>query len=249
MTFKGTFTYAHNEIRKYEEAIGDYTNLSRIGYSSSQLWGYISDHLFADGTEIANHPSQVIGGTVGAGDIKYVNQPNKYGNYDEVIDQNDRLPIGNPTTPEIVYGFGPSIKYKGFDFSFFFQGVGKTSLMMSDLQPFGNLKENKNVQTFIAEDRWSPDNQNILASYPRLTIENSANNSAASTYWLRDGSFLKLKNAEIGFTHKSMRFYLRGSNLLTFSKFDLWDPEQGGGNGLKYPTQRVFNIGFQMTIK
>ncbi len=60
---------------------------------------------------------------------------------------------------------------------------------------------------------------------------------------------LKLKNAEIGYTFKSMRLYLRGSNLLTFSKFKLWDPEQGGGNGLKYPTQRVFNIGFQMTIK
>lgn len=65
---------------------------------------------------------------------------------------------------------------------------------------------------------------------------------------MRDGDFLKLKNMELGYTYKSMRFYLRGSNLLTFSKFDLWDPEQGGGNGLKYPTQRVFNIGFQMTI-
>lgn len=95
----------------------------------------------------------------------------------------------------------------------------------------------------------SPENQNIFAKYPRLTIERSANNSATSTYWERDGAFLKLKNAEIGYTFKSMRLYLRGSNLLTFSKFKLWDPEQGGGNGLKYPTQRVFNIGFQMTIK
>lgn len=249
ITFKGTFTYAHNEIRKYEESVGDYTNLSHVGYSTSQQWGYISNYLFADQMEINNSPEQLIGGTIGPGDIKYVNQPDKYGNYDNVIDQNDRLPIGNPTTPEIVYGFGPSLKYKGFDFSFFFQGVAKTSLFMNDLQPFGNTKENKNVQTFIADDHWSPDNQNIFAAYPRLTIANNYNNSVSSTYWLRDGSFLKLKNVEFGYTYKSMRFYLRGSNLLTFSKFKLWDPEQGGGNGLKYPTQRVFNVGFQMTIK
>lgn len=249
MTFKGTFTYAHNEIRKYEEAIGDYTNLSRIGYSTSQQWGYISDYLFTDQAEINNHSDQLIGGIVAPGDIKYVNQANKNGDYDSVIDNNDRLPIGNPTTPEIVYGFGPSFQYKGFDFSFFFQGVAKTSLFLSGLQPFGTSKESKNVQTFIAEDHWSDDNQNIHAKYPRLTIERMANNSAQSTFWMRDGAFLKLKNAEIGYTYKNMRLYLRGSNLLTFSKFDLWDPEQGGGNGLKYPTQRVFNIGFQMTIK
>ena len=65
---------------------------------------------------------------------------------------------------------------------------------------------------------------------------------------MRDGSFLKLKNMELGYTFKRMRFYISGSNLLTFSKFDLWDPEQGGGSGLKYPTQRVFNVGFQMTF-
>ena len=173
--------------------------------------------------------------------------PDVNGNYDNVIDSNDRQYTGMPTTPEIVYGFGPSLRYKKFDFSFFFQGVAKTSLFMSGLQPFGTMMENKNVQKFIADDRWSPENQNIFAEYPRLTIERSANTT--STYWERNGAFLKLKNAEIGYTFKSMRLYLRGSNLLTFSKFKLWDPEQGGGNGLKYPTQRVFNIGFQMTIK
>ena len=217
--------------------------------SVSQQLGYVSDYLFADMDEINNSPTQLIGGPMGAGDIKYVNQPNKYGEYDNVIDANDRVALGYPTTPEIVYGFGPSIQYKGFDISLFFQGVGRTSLFLSGLQPFGNVKVNRNVQTFIAENRWSPDNQDIRASYPRLTIEDSPNNSATSDYWMRDGSFLKLKNAEIGYTYKNMRFYLRGSNLLTFSKFDLWDPEQGGGNGLKYPTQRVFNFGFQMTIK
>lgn len=250
MTFKGTFTYAHNEITKYEEAVGDYTNLSRIGYSTSQQWGFIADHLFADQAEIKNHPTQLIGkGTIAAGDIKYQNIPNKYGKYDGVIDNNDRVAIGDPTTPEIVYGFGPSIRYKNFDISCFFQGVAKTSLFMTDLQPFGSAANNKNVQKFIAEGRWSPDNQNVLAEYPRLTIETHESNAAKSTYWMRNGAFLKLKNAEIGYTYKFFRVYLRGSNLLTFSPFKHWDPEQGSGNGLQYPTQRVFNIGFQMTLK
>ena len=247
MTFKGTFTYAHNEIRKYNESYGDYPNLSKVGYSVSQQWGYLSDHLFVDQTEIDNSPGQLVGGFVGPGDIKYVNVPNRYGKYDGVIDQNDRVPLGDPTTPEIVYGFGPSFRWKGWDFSFFFQGVAKTSLFMSNLQPFGEGFV-RNLQTFIAENHWSPDNQNIHATYPRLTAIENKNNSQTSLYWMRDGDFLKLKNMELGYTYKSMRFYLRGSNLLTFSKFDLWDPEQGGGNGLKYPTQRVFNIGFQMTI-
>ena len=243
MTFKGTFTYAHNEIRKYDESYGDYPNLSKVGYSVSQQWGYISDYLFADQQEVDNSPTQLIGGIVGPGDIKYVNIPNAKGVYDNVIDKNDRVPIGDPTTPEIVYGFGPSFQWKGWDFSFFFQGVAKTSLVMSNLQPFGQEYSN-NLQTFIANNHWGPNNQNIRAAYPRLTAVYSDNNAVASLFWLRDGDFLKLKNVEIGYTYKFMRFYLRGANLLTFSKFDLWDPEQGGGNGLKYPTQRVFNIGF-----
>ena len=170
-TFKGSFTYANNEITKYEEDIGEYENLSKIGYSTNQAWGYIADHLFADQAEVDSYAKQLIGGTIGAGDIKYVNVTNEfYGKGDNTIDSNDRLPIGNPTVPEIVYGFGPSIRWKNFDISFFFQGVAKRSIFMSDLQPFGSNANNRNVQKFIAEDRWSPDNQNILAKYPRLTL-------------------------------------------------------------------------------
>ena len=74
------------------------------------------------------------------------------------------------------------------------------------------------------------------------------NNTQASSYWLRDGSFLKLKNIELGYNFKNARLYLSGMNVLTFSKFKLWDPERGGGNGLSYPTQRTFNVGLQMTF-
>ena len=222
--------------------------MSQIGQSLNKYLVYVSDGLFIDQEHIINSPTQLISGNVGAGDIKYVDQPNYLGEYDGQIDGNDKRWVGNPTVPEIVYGFGPSIKWKNFDFSLFFQGVTNTSLMVSGIHPFGT-QNNRNVLKFIADNHWSPTNQDINATYPRLTKLDHANNTVASTYWMRDGSFLKLKNAEVGYTYKGMRLYVTGSNLLTFSDFDLWDPEQGSGSGLKYPTQRVINIGFQMTIK
>jgi TonB-linked SusC/RagA family outer membrane protein len=249
LTFKGTFTFARNKITKYEESVGNNTHLSYIGQSINSYLGYVSNGLFIDYADVANSPTQLIGGTIGPGDIKYEDIADRLGYSNGKIDENDRRFMGNPKVPEIVYGFGPSLQFKNWDVSLFFQGVAKTSLMMSDFHPFGNVNYNRNVLKYVADDRWSPTNQNIDAAYPRLTIEDSANNSKGSSFWLRDGSFLKLKNAEIGYTLKGMRFYLSGSNLLTFSSFKHWDPEMGEGNGLKYPTQRVFNIGFQMTLK
>ena len=118
---------------------------------------------------------------------------------------------------------------------------------MSNFHPFGTNSV-RNVLQWIADERWSPENPDVNATYPRLTMSSSTNNQYTSDYWLRNASFLKLKNAEIGYTHKNMRFYISGMNLLTFSPFKYWDPEQGGGNGMVYPTQRTFNVGFQMTI-
>ena len=147
-------------------------------------------------------------------------------------------------TLELIF---KSISYKNWDFSFFFQGIARTSFMVKDFHPFGDSML-RNVLSWVADERWSPDNQNTNATYPRLSRKTNNNNNKLSSYWERNGAFLKLKNAEIGYTYKNMRLYISGSNLMTFAPFDLWDPEQGGGSGLSYPTQRVFNIGFQMTI-
>ena len=155
--------------------------------------------------------------------------------------------MGYPEDPEIVYGFGPSIKWKKWDFSFFFQGTARSSLLIGDIHPFGTARY-KNLFKYIADDHWSIDNPNPNAKYPRLTQMENKNNTYGSSYWLRNSAFLKLKNAEVGYTYKLCRFYVSGVNLLTFSSFDLWDPELGSGNGLKYPTQRVFNIGVQVTF-
>ncbi len=249
ITARGTFTFARNEITKWDEpAFIEYPQLSKIGHRLKMYQGYIAERLFIDQADVDNSPEQKISSSVGAGDIKYKDLPNVDGKKDGAITPNDKQYIGNPQVPEIIYGFGVTTQYKAFDFSFFFQGVGNTSLMMENFHPFGT-QYNRNVLKFIADDYWSSTNQNIYAKYPRLTKLDHKNNTEHSTFWLRDASFLKLKNIEIGYTYKNIRIYARGQNLLTFSKFKLWDPEMGGGKGLTYPTQRVFSLGLRMTIQ
>lgn len=245
---KGTFSFARNEVVKFDEP-GDqqYPNLVNVGYPLNTPLGYVAEGLFIDEGEIANWAQQQISGNVAPGDIKYKDIADRYGETDGMITASDRVRMGYPTVPQIVYGFGPNIRYKQFDMGFLFQGAARTSMMLSGFHPFGT-NTRRNVMQWIVDSHWSPDNQDIHANYPRLTQDNHQNNTVPSSFWLRDASFLKLKNAEIGYNYKNMRFYVSGTNLLTFSKFKLWDPEQGGGSGLQYPTTRVFNAGFQMTI-
>ena len=245
---KGTFSLARNKVTKYDEPGNQlYPNLMNVGYPLNTHLGYVAEGLFIDWAEIQNRAEQQISGNVAPGDIKYQDIADRDGNVDGLITGNDRVRMGYPTVPEIIYGFGPTIQYKNFDFGFLFQGAARTSMMLSGMHPFGT-NTRKNVMQWIVDSHWSPSNQDIHADYPRLTQTDHGNNTAGSSYWLRDASFLKLKNAEIGYSCKNMRIYVSGTNLLTFSKFKLWDPEQGGGSGLKYPTTRVINAGFQMTI-
>lgn len=250
--FKGTFSFARNKVMEYAESYDpNYPNLSQIGHSLNSYKGYVYDgHLFMDKAEIANSPEQMISGNVAPGDIKYKDIPNKNGETDGKITTNDQVYMGHPYVPEIVYGFGPSFRYKQWDFSFFFQGAANVSLMIQagSFAPFGS-GINRNVLKFIEKDHWSSDNQNIHAAYPRLTQLEHGNNTAASSYWLRNAAYLKLKNAEVGYSWKFLRAYVSGSNLLTFSPFKEWDPEQGADGALKYPIQRVFNIGVQLNFK
>lgn len=249
LSFKGTLTYAYNTILERDEPPFQlYPNLSSVGYSRGQHLVYVADGLFRDQADVDSHAEQTLGYIPQPGDIKYVDQPDANGNCDGIINTNDRVYMGYPEDPEIVYGFGPSMKYKNWDFSFFFQGAARTSILMSGFHPFGK-NATRGVMKFIADDYWSESNPNPNAAYPRLTRDTNANNTVNSSYWLRNGAFLKLKNAEIGYTFKMFRAYLNGSNLLTFSPFKHWDPEMGGGSGMQYPTQRVFNIGIQFTFK
>lgn len=101
-------------------------------------------------------------------------------------------------------------------------------------------------------------NENPNAKYPRLSFGGNANNYRTSTYWMRDGSYLRLKNLEVGYTLPTkwtnrihlnkIRVYFMGTNLLTFSKFDLWDPEMGSTTGEKYPLSRTFTLGLTLNL-
>jgi len=250
MVLRGNFTYASSKYEIYEEPA--YSNepwRSRIGSKLSQQWGYIAERLFIDDADVANSPYQDFG-KYGAGDIKY-----KDLNGDGIIDSRDKTAIGYPTTPEIIYGFGFSFGYKNFDFSTFFQGSARSSFFISpsSIAPFvGGTYYNRAVLKVIEDSHWSEDNRDLYAFWPRLSADTITNNNQTSTWWMRNGSFLRVKTMEIGYTlpHKwiegarlnQVRFYVQGSNLFTFSKFKLWDVEQAG-NAFNYPIQRVINIG------
>lgn len=200
--------------------------------------------------DIENSPTSTLGNiAIAPGDIKYLDQPDNDGVYDGQITSDDQIALGYPTIPEIVYGFGPSMAYKQFDFSFFFQGQARVSFMINagSFAPFGT-QYHRNVMQFIADDYWSEENPDVTAAYPRLTVDSNNHNNQSSSYWLRSGSFLKLKNLEIGYSFKKCRLYLSGENILTFSPFKEWDPEMGANGAVTYPNQRTFNIGFQMSF-
>jgi len=255
----GNLTITRNKIGHLEEP--EYRNSwsFRTGRMINQPFGFIAERLFVDDKEAANSPSQIFGTYLPkGGDIKYRDV-----NKDGKIDQDDMVPIGLPSTPQVIYGFGFSLGYKNFDLSAFFQGSARSSFFINptgvtnfEYGIFGTAPFVNNAQILqaYADNHWSEENQNLYALWPRLSVYDIPNNQQQSTWWLRDGSFIRLKSVEAGYTFpkkwtskaamRAARIYFSGLNLLTFSKFKLWDPELAG-NGFAYPVQKVFNIGLK----
>lgn len=251
ITAMGNFTYARSKFEKFEEPLfEDEPWKSRIGNSLTQQYGYVAERLFVDEEEVRNSPVQF--GEYMAGDIKY-----KDINNDGRISELDIVPIGFPHSPEIVYGFGFSGGWKNFDLSSFFQGVGRTSVMLNFTETSPFIDQQNALLKVYADDHWSEDNRNVYALWPRLSETRIENNMVGSTWSIRNASFMRLKSVEIGYSLPKelmskasltkCRFYVTGNNLLTFSKFKLWDPEMGG-NGLAYPIQKVVNFGVQVSF-
>jgi hypothetical protein len=252
---RGNFTYATNKILKYDE-VSYRENESyryRKGQSITQVYGYIAERLFVDNFEVANSPTQF--GEYMGGDIKYRDM-----NRDGAISEADKVPIGYPTTPEIVYGFGGTMGYKNFDMSMYFQGVGRTSIFINpqNISPFViNGGAQNGLLNVIADDHWSEENRDLYAFWPRLSEYFVDNNNQTSTWWLRNGSFLRLKSVDLGYNApakvinrlhlEGLRIYVSATNLLSFSRFKLWDPEMGG-SGLGYPVQSVYSMGFTLSF-
>lgn len=257
ITGRATFTYATSKVDEWEEP--DYSAtpwVSRVGKSLGQTWGYIAERLFVDDLEVENSPTQF--GDYMAGDIKYRDV-----NGDGKISELDKVPIGYPTTPEINYGFGCSVGFKGVDASLFFQGSARQSFWLDLYRttPFldsddedGRVGQNSILQAY-ADNYWSESNRNPYALWPRLANYSVENNNQTSTWFMQDATFLRLKSVELGYTFpqkatkkfnvQNLRFYVSGTNLLCWSRFKLWDPEMAG-NGLGYPVQRVFNVGINV---
>ena len=239
--FRGNFTYTENKYVNLDEPVYPYVWKTSTGKPLSRTTGYIAQGLFSSQEEIDNSPTQNLGSTVKPGDIKYRDV-----NGDGKIDGSDQVMISPyGTTPRIQYGLGMNVTYKKFDFGVFFNGSAKRTIMINGISPFG--QSDYNVMQFIADDYWSESNPNPNAKYPRLGLTSSqtANNTVASTYWMRNGNFIRFKTLELGYKFKYGRVYLNGDNIAVFSPFKLWDPELSWN---AYPLQRTFNIGVQLNF-
>lgn len=254
LTIRGNITYGKNEIQEYDEENSHYAYKKSSGFRVNQARGLVALGLFKDYEDIRRSPVQTFGDVM-PGDIKY-----KDINGDGKIDGNDEVPIGATTRPNLIYGFGVSGTWKGFDFNVHFQGAGKSSFFINGftVYPFSQGDWGNILTDVVESNRWIlGENEDIHAKYPRLSYGGNSNNYRNSTYWLRNGAYMRLKTLELGYSipksivnkiHlNNLRIYLMGTNLLTFSDFDLWDPELGSSNGQAYPLSKTFTVG--LTVK
>jgi TonB-linked SusC/RagA family outer membrane protein len=260
VSVQGTFTYAKNKIIEMDEApavVGTYR--ARTGTSVSQNFGYIAERLYtnADFADLENHilvstlPLSKLG-DVRPGDIKYKDM-----NGDGEVDFEDRTTLKGTQDPQVIYGFGLNVKYKNVDFGFFCQGNALTHRVLGGgfFMPGSGGGAAGNIYSTVLTDRWTVENPRQDAFWPRLSAS-QGNNTQTSSWWLQDMSMLRVKHIELGYTipkmfsdrahMKTCRFFITGNNLLTFSKFDLWDPELDTGNGFKYPIMKSFSAGVNL---
>jgi TonB-linked SusC/RagA family outer membrane protein len=252
--FRGNFNWNRAIIINDANAPWPYPWQQRIGRKLGQRFGYIDLGLFESDHEVANSPFQP--GTTKAGDIKYQDL-----NGDGKIDSYDQAPIGYGSLPEIVYGFGPTIGWKNWSIAAWFKGISNVDISLNGdgLQPFTYGGERGNLLSTIT-DRWTPDNPNKRPFYPRITYGNDNMNYANSSWWVKNGAFLRLQTAQLNYslTNKpwlskvgisNLNLYAIGYNLLTFSEFKLWDVELGDGRGSQYPLLKTYNLGIRCVFK
>ena len=255
LSARANYTFNRNRLIYNDQPTPVEEYLSEVGFAYGQRKGLVSCGLFKDQADIENWPVQTFG-DVQPGDIKY-----KDINGDGQVDQYDKVAIGYTAIPEINYGFGVSIGYKGFDASVFFNGVAHVTRQIGGSNLYGaSSSPQLTGQVFkdVAQNHWTVENQNVNAPYPRLGTTRSNNNVQTSDYWTRDMSFLRLKNAEIGYTFpkkwtkkagiQALRLYVMGTNLLTFSDFKLWDPELDTAYGTRYPITRNVSVGLNINF-
>jgi TonB-linked SusC/RagA family outer membrane protein len=259
LDLRTTFTYNRDKLIENDAPVQPYGYLERRGFNVLSNYGHVAEGLFQSQREIDNHADQTpLGGKPRAGDIKY-----KDLNGDGLIDNLDIRRIGNGDVPNLVWGGGFNLSYKAFYFGAFFQGISGAQRQLSGdgMFPFSNSTGAERSNLFaIAQDRWTEADPNPNAFYPRLAYGNgpNRNNTVASTWWIKDVDFVRLKTVDLGISLpakwvqkaglRNAKIYGQGVNLLYWSPFKLWDPELNTSNGSAYPNTRNFTIGIQASL-
>ncbi|MGV8095059.1 MAG: SusC/RagA family TonB-linked outer membrane protein [Mangrovibacterium sp.] len=228
----------------------DVNTIIREGYPINSYYAYRWNGFFQNPDEVAKGP-HLDGITPKPGDIRYVDKDGD----GLVKEDDDRFILGN-SFPRYTYGFNYTLSWKNFDFSMLWQGVGKRSVWLrgESVEAFHNNNEGPVFDFHL--DRWTPNHPN--ASYPRLTVgSESANNAAKSNFWIEDAAYLRLKNAQLGYTIprlsvqkigiQNFRIFASVQNALTFTDMKGgWDPETTDGGGRIYPVARTFSLGLNL---
>lgn len=256
VTVRGNLTYNEDKIIEDDQPDAIYPWMETRGTNVNGRWGWIAEGLFTSEEEIMNSAKQFGEAYPGqlsqVGDIKY-----KDLNGDGVIDDYDKCLIGQGDVPKMYYGFGADFQIGQVSFGFLFSGNAFADRCLSGdaINPFSDQAGVSNLYSNIT-DRWSADdpaNQDVF--YPRLHYGSTANanNNKTSTWWQKDVSFLRLKQVSVAYNFparllektflKEASIYMMGTNLLTFSKFKLWDPELNTNNGSAYPNAMTVALG------
>lgn len=269
-TFGGNVGDSRNKVTKFvgDEQISTADRMSkiiRVGLPFNAYYGYKTAGYFQSMEEIetAALPVGISATDLRPGDIRYVDR-----NEDGVIDSKDRFVLGN-AFPRYTFGFTYELRFKGFDFSMFWQGSGKRDMLVRGelVEPF---HENYSYVIYQHQlDFWTPTNTD--ATWPRLTAAGATstqnNYQMGSDLFQFSGSYIRLKNIQIGYTFpvgltqklglKNLRAYVNAQNLLTFSKNSWIDPESsefdsnmsGSANSARnYPTLRYYGFGFDVSF-
>jgi TonB-linked SusC/RagA family outer membrane protein len=270
LNISGNISYAKNKLVQTFETAATYNNPNRrrTGRPNNTVFGYKDLGFFStaedkngDGIiDAANDGYNITQwGVLHPGDIKYADLSGPDGKPDGKIDSNDECVIGDPQSyPLMIYGATVVAGWKGLDLSLFFQGAAMTSYNIQNFRTFPFFNNNSNADYEYFNNRWTVNNQN--AKYPICWKSPVANMQQPSTFWQRDASYLRLKNAQLGYTIpisimqkikiKSIRIYVGGQNLLTWSKIKFLDPESSYNttDGTASPSMKVYSIGANVTF-
>lgn len=238
-------SYTKNKITKIPELIQQYEYQQRKGKSVNQPFLLDAIGFFQNEDEIINSPVQVFD-VIRPGDLKYKDQNN-----DGIIDQRDFYPMGYSNVPELTAGLNVGIEYKKIYINLFFQGMANRSVYLSGKNFYAFQNDGK--ISSIALGRWTENNKES-ATYPRLSSQNNMNNFQPSSFWQRDGSFVKLENAEIGYSIPTpvtkkigipdIKIFINGTDLFTLDHVKIADPEVVTG----YPATKTYSFGLKFQL-